>query len=225
MPLVTLAKLGAKLGKNMNVIRFRVHFLALIVAATISWLLRVLYLPARISEFDFLHFGLMGFLYSTVFVISLRGIGKIHVLPALLFITLATVLGALTPILALWSSFVWAAPLSLILSSGIPSFGLLFAWGSAIGALGYWLLVRIFWLKSLRRRDCIRTVGLCVVATTGSILALDLISPRSGDADSTWLILTTAWWFAFSASLYWSRFHGPTDPSACAPLGSITVVP
>lgn len=95
----------------------------------------------------------------------------------------------------------------------------IFLTGSAIGASGYWLLVRLFWLKSLRRADWLRTISLCVTATllveavlgvfdgyVGGVAKLNtaIISP----------ILTVAWWFAFSISLYWSETSEQANQSA-----------
>jgi hypothetical protein len=85
----------------------------------------------------------------------------------------------------------------------------IFLTGSAIGASGYWLLVRLFWLKSLRRTDWYRTVSLCVTATFLAGLSLGVfdgyLRGAGLDADIAFPILTVAWWFAFSISLYWSE--------------------
>lgn len=68
----------------------------------------------------------------------------------------------------------------------------------------------LFWLKSLRRVDWLRTVSLCVTATLLAALALGMFDGYVRDvarlnADIISPILTVAWWFAFSISLYWSE--------------------
>jgi hypothetical protein len=82
--------------------------------------------------------------------------------------------------------------------------------GSAIGASGYWLLVRQFWLKSLRRADWLRTVALCVVGTLLSAVAVDALNPSTEIFSP---IITIAWWFAFSISLYWSEMSAYANQS------------
>jgi hypothetical protein len=209
----------------MKAIRYGVHFPALTVAAVIFWLARDVHLPYRISNFDFFQYALMGALHATCIVVSLRDHSATHrigafPIQALCFVMLATILSAATPILGLWGSIVWA-PLADILREKHLGGYAIFLTGSAIGASGYWLLVRLFWLKSLRRVDWLRTVSLCVTATFlvgftvpmfgGYVhgvakLNADLISP----------ILTVAWWFAFSISLYWSEASEQTNKSTQA---------
>jgi hypothetical protein len=118
-------------------------------------------------------------------------------------------LSAATPFLGLWGSIVWV-PLNEILRRYQLGTFAVYLTGSAIGSSGYWLLVRLFWLKSLRRADWLRTVALCVAATLLSLIALDVQKP-SVEIFSP--IITIAWWFAFSISLYWSEMSGCANKS------------
>lgn len=167
----------------------------------------------------------MGALHAACIVISLRAhrvSRPIIAFPiyALFFVMLATLLSAVTPVLGLWGSVVWA-PLGDILRENHLGTYAIFLTGSAIGASGYWLLMRLFWLKSLRRADWLRTALLCVAATCLAGLALDMfggyihgVANLSGDIVSP--ILTVAWWFAFSISLYWSEINEQVNQPAQA---------
>ena len=150
---------------------------------------------------------LMGALHATCIVVSLRDHRATHPIIAfpiyaLCFIMLVTILSAATPILGLWGSIVWAPFADILREKHLGEYAILLT-GSAIGASGYWLLVRLFWLKSLRRADWIKTVSLCVAATLLAELALGMFDGYvRGDAklnaDIVSPILTVAWWFAFS---------------------------
>jgi hypothetical protein len=136
---------------------------------------------------------------------------------ALCFIMLVTILSVATSILGLWGSIVWA-PLDDILREKHLSGYSIFLTGSAIGASGYWLLVRLFWLKSLRRADWLRTLSLCVTATLLTELALGMFDGyvrgvAKLNAAIISSILTVAWWFAFSISLYWSEISEQANQS------------
>jgi hypothetical protein len=198
----------------MKAIRYGLHFATLTVAAVIFWLAKDLYLPYWIANFDFFHYALMGVLHATCIVVSLRDRRAPHPIIAfpiyaLCFIMLATILSAATPILGLWGAIVWA-PLGDILREKHLGGLSIFLTGSAIGASGYWLLVRLFWLKSLRWADWLRTVWFCVTATLVAELALGMFDGyvrgvAKLNADIVSPVLTVAWWFAFSISLYWSE--------------------
>jgi hypothetical protein len=192
----------------MKAIRYKLHFATLTVAVLVFLLAKDLALPYWISTFDFFHYGLMGALHATCIVVSLRD-RKVARPIALYFITLATVWSAATPILGLWGSIVWA-PFSDVLRRNHLGALMIFLTGSAIGASGYWLIVRQFWLKSLRWTDWLRTMGLCVAATLLSAVALDVLNPS---VDILSPIITIAWWFAFSISLYWSEIRGFANKS------------
>jgi hypothetical protein len=207
--------------RKMRSIRYSRHFSLLLVAAFILWLAKDVHFPVWFSNFNSFHYGLMGVLYATALVVSLRDRKANRPISAFCFIALAAVWSAATPILGLWGSIVWTpiywTPLAEILGSSGFGFILIYVTGSAIGAAGYWLLVRLFWLKSLRRADCLRAVALCVVATVLSFAVAQLLPQgldRTHSADLTDLILTVAWWFAFSLSLYWSEISGHVSKSA-----------
>jgi hypothetical protein len=201
----------------MRSIRYGLHFSLLIVAAFIFWLLKDVHFPVWFSDFNSFHYGLMGVLHATALVVSLRERKANHPIATLCFIALASVWSAATPILGLWGSVVWIpirwTPLAEILRSSDFGFVLFFLTGSAIGAAGYWLLVRLFWLKSLGRADCLRTVALCVAATLLVTVASHVVSAKMDFklkrpevwANGSELLVTVAWWFAFSLSLYWSE--------------------
>jgi len=209
----------------MKAIRYGLHFATLTVAAVIFWLAKDLHLPYWISNFDFFHYALMGALHSACIVVSLRDRRATHPIIAisiyaLYFIMLATILSAATPILGLFGSIVWA-PLDDILRENRLGGYAIFLTGSAIGASGYWLLVRLFWLKSLRWADWLRTVSLCVTATLFALLALDMLDGyvrgvTKLNADIVSPILTATWWFAFSISLYWSEMSEQANKSTQA---------
>jgi hypothetical protein len=193
----------------MKAIRYKLHFATLTVAAVVFLLAKDLALPYWISNFNFFHYGLMGALHATCIVVSLRDRKVARPIIAACFITLATVWSAATPILGLWGSIFWA-PFDDFLRRNQLGTLAMFLTGSAIGASGYWLLVRQFWLKSLRRADWLRTVALCLVATSLSAVALDVLHPS---IDILSPIITIAWWFAFSISLYWSEMSGCANKS------------
>jgi len=113
---------------------------------------------------------------------------------------------------------VWA-PLGDILRENHLGSYAIFLTGSAIGASGYWLLMRLFWMKSLRRADWLRTTSLCVAATSLAGITLGMFGgyvhgTANLNANIISPILTVAWWFAFSISLYWSEINEQADKSA-----------
>jgi uncharacterized membrane protein len=183
-------------SSTMGVIRYKRHFLMLMPAAFLFWLARTITVPHWMDEFIF-YFGLMGVLHATSLVLSLRHHTARAALIGCAFITLAALWSVLTPILGM------ICPLP-----GQPGsqfkFISLFVVGSAVGSSGYFVLVRHFWLQSLRLTDGMRTVSLCVAATLLSSVAPEALNP-GGDP---WPFITAAWWFAFSLSLYSSRVIG-----------------
>jgi hypothetical protein len=197
----------------MKSIRYSLHFSLLIVAGLLYWLAKNVYLPAWLANFDFFHFGLMGLLHATAIVVSLRDRKAVRPVLALCFIiALATTWAALTPVMGMWSLIVLPDRLVDALHDHhhVLRDISLFLGGSAIGASGYWLLVRWFCLKSLRSTDWLRTVGLCMAATTLSVIAADLLNPSV----DFFLLLTVPWWFGFSLSLYWSEIRQRPEKSA-----------
>lgn len=87
---------------------------------------------------------------------------------------------------------------------GDAGFALVLLSASAFGASGYWILVRLFWLKSLRSADLIATVALCMITTAVSWMGAGILKSL-GSVDVSDLLPTLAWWVAFSISLYWSE--------------------
>jgi hypothetical protein len=193
----------------VKAIRYKLHFATLSLAAVVFLLANRLTLPYWISNFDFFHYGLMGALHATCIVVSLRDRKVARPIIALCFIALATIWSAATPILGLWGSIVWAPFYDFLRRHQLGALAIVFT-GSAIGASGYWLLVRQFWLRSLRPTDWIRTLALCLAATLLSAFALDLLNPSIDLLSPT---ITLAWWFAFSISLYWSEMSGRAKKS------------
>ena len=206
----------------MKAIRYGLHFAALTVAVVVFWVAKDYRLPLWISNYDVFHYGLMGALHATSIVVSLRDRRATHPIIAfpilaLCFIALAILWSAATPIMGLWGSIVWT-PIVAILPRSDFNLSFIYLTGSAIGASGYWLLVRQFWLKSLRRTDWLRTVALCVAATLLSLLTLDMLdtvarSVLKPSVDIVSPMLTVTWWFAFSISLFWSEMRGQANKS------------
>jgi hypothetical protein len=180
----------------MRSIRYGLHFPLLIVGLLLLWLAQDIDLRIRIGGANPSYDVLVGALHATSIVVSLRNRKPNNLILALSFIALAAVWSGATPILALWSTALWH------LQGGIDIV-LIIVTASAIGSAGYWLLVRLFWLESLRLVDCLRTVALCVAATLLSF-TVGMLDQR-GDRDFKSLLLVAAWWFAFSVSLYWSE--------------------
>jgi hypothetical protein len=207
----------------MKSIRYSLHFPLLIVALLVFWLAERIHFPVWVSNFDSFQFGLMGVLHATALVVSLRDRKADNPFIAFCFIALAGVWSAGTPILGLLGSIVWTpivrAPFTESLRPSDIGFVVIFLTGSAIGAAGYWLLVRLFWLKSLRRVDCLRTMALCVAATLLAFAAIEVL-PKNVPVRVTSLILTAAWWFAFSISLYWGEMSPYSGSSAEAMAGA-----
>lgn len=184
----------------MTTIRYSLHFALLVVASLIYLMFLNANLPLWTNRFT-LCFGLIGFLHATVIVASLRDLKAVRPLLALCFIALATCLSIATPFVGMWSAALWS-PFNRIEPSGSLAFSLLLVTASAIGSAGYWLLVRLFWLKNLRRSGCLRTMALCVASTlltafAGAMLPFKVVA-RNFD-------YTIPWWLAFSLSLYWSQ--------------------
>jgi hypothetical protein len=167
-----------------------------------------------IFGFDFFLLGLTGALHAASVVVALqdRRTTKRAVtfsVLALTFIVLASVLGAVTPILGLWGSVVWL-PIAALRPS-LHNLIFILITGSAMGSAGYWVLVRRFWMRSLGRADFFRTVALCVAATV-LVGIVGEVAPGSVTRPEFWgrvfdLALAVAWWFGFSISLYWSELN------------------
>src|SRR4029077_20840291 len=105
-----------------------------------------------------------GSLHAASLVISLRDRSAVTLRKAIIFITLVGALSVLT----VFSPILLVPVLSV---EKTPTLGqtvrlcLVLAGGSAFGASGYWLLLRLFWLKSRRFLNLITTIALCSATT------------------------------------------------------------
>lgn len=207
----------------MKTIRYGLHFGILPIAVFIFWLAKDAALGDRTLNYRACHYGLMGGLHAISIVVSLRDRKMARPIKTLGFVLLAVVLSAATPILALWGGAVTWAPVLVDLPPNPTRATILFLiTGSALGSAGYWMLVRLFWLSSLRFVDLLKTVGLCVVGTSLAVATSTVLSLGKGDArsaDLSELALTAIWWFAFSISLYWSEMSNRVVGS---PIGGQT---
>jgi hypothetical protein len=207
----------------MKAIQYRTHFTALAVAAVIFWVVRDFRLPVWISNFNFLHYALMGALHATSIVVSLQG--RRTALRFLGFITLATVLSAVTPLMGLIGSAVWI-PLADTLRENDLSADAILVTGSVIGASGYWLLVQLFWFRARRRTSWFWAVVFCATLTLLVALTLHLFDGYDRgvakiDSDTLSPMLTFGWWLAFSTSLYWSETTTHTSGATGSQFGLV----
>jgi len=187
----------------MKAIRYGLHFTTLTVAALILWLATMdLTHPARSSYFEYFYYGLIGALHAISIVASLRENNRARPIFALCFISLAAVWSHLTPFMAVQSSVVWDPIRQISHRPNLDLVYLVYLNGSIIGSSGYWLLVRLFWLKSLKRADWLRTMSLCVAATLFSLVAVETLKLSD---HTNFLLITVVWWYVFSLSLYWSE--------------------
>ena len=199
----------------MKAIRYKVHFPILALAAIIYWLLQNVDFAVRALGLNVFDYILMGVLHSASIVISLRVRKATFPVTAPSFIVLAAVWSAATPILALSSIVASGSLLDKAFHIEGLSYTFAFLVGSAIGSAGYWLLVRLFWVKALRPADCFKTVALCVAATLVSY-GVGMLDQR-GDTGFTSTLFTVAWWLAFSGSLYWAEIRGCATKTAVVP--------
>jgi hypothetical protein len=200
----------------MKTIRYNVHFAALIVATLVFALTVDKPLPEWIDGFYFC-FGLMGALHATAIVVSLRDWKASRLLAALSFIVFAAIWSALTPFMVVWSSVLSDPVLNTIAPYGDAKMICVYVAGSAIGCSGYWLLVRLFWYKSFRTLDWLRTVALCVAGTLSSLGVGDVLHVTG---NGIIVSLTVGWWLAFSVGLYWSEVRETRE--RINPLGQET---
>jgi hypothetical protein len=187
----------------MKAIRYGLHFATLTVAVLVFWLAIVdLTHPARSSYFENFYYGLMGSLHATSIVVSLRGNKPARPIFALCFISLAAIWSHLTLFMAVLSSVMWVPIRQILHRPNLELTSFAYLNGSIIGSSGYWLLVRLFWVKSLKRADWLRTIAFCAAATSFSLVGVEALNLT----DRTNLVFITAvWWYAFSLSLYWSE--------------------
>ena len=187
----------------MRRIRYERHFPALILAGIILWFVLIFdTFPTGIDRLGF-YFGLIGALHATSLVISLRD--RRGAAAKIAFLALAAILSVVTPfsmIVPAWMT----SHLTMLGESG--RFFLSLSLASAFGASGYWLLVKLFWWKSLKMVDLVMTVAMCASATCLSWVGAGMLMPGPCPpcrADLRDVLPTVAWWAAFSLSLYLSE--------------------
>ena len=187
----------------MKAIRYGLHFATLTVAALVFWLATMdLTHPVRSSYFGNFYYGLMGALHAISIVLSLRDSKPARPIYPLCFISLAAIWSHLTPFIALLSSVMWDPIRQISHRPTLDLSFLVYLNGSIIGSSGYWLLVRLFWLKSLKRAAWLRTMALCAAATLFSLVAVEKLNLSD---HINFILITAVWWYAFSLSLYWSE--------------------
>jgi hypothetical protein len=189
----------------MTIIRYPRHFACLAVAALALINVVPLSVPSWLDRFTFFS-ALDGLLHAGAVVLALN-------------------------VAASWIKRLTFAAITAVLSGGVPYFGLAFerplgldgtaaflaafAIGSAGGAAAYWLLVRVFWIRSLTAASLMRTIAFCVGATLVSFAMAVLVSGFGRTPSVVGDVLpTVCWWLAFSYSLYLSERAGMTANNA-----------
>ncbi|HWW28806.1 MAG TPA: hypothetical protein VNY80_02240 [Steroidobacteraceae bacterium] len=166
------------------------HFAVLAAAAI------VLFLPGRWDFFGeaFLPtFAISGALHALALVFALRATHAL--LRKCAFVLAAAALSVLT---------LYIGILSLELFAGLPAgVRLYLALGlcSASGAITYGSLIRLFWLPEFSSRSILAIASGCVLGTLVAFLARGYFPFLAG----WWL--AAAWWFAFSAGLWYFDTH------------------
>ena len=162
------------------------HF-ALLAAAAI-----VLLLPSRWDLFGAAllpTFAISGTLHALALVLALRATHALWRKCA--FIALAAALSVFTMyvgILSLELLAILPAGMRLYLTLGLCS---------AAGAITYGSLIRIFWLQQFSSRSILAIASGCMLATLLAFFARSYLPFVAG----WWL--PAAWWFAFSAGLWY----------------------
>jgi hypothetical protein len=186
----------------MSTLRFYRHILALILALTILTFLQYTIWRSAVAGF---YFGWIGLLHGISLVAALRDRRDLTWTKIAAFLFLSGALSFATPWLGMWVGGMPIGFFRLVSAREPGNDGVLLialVCGSIIGSAGYWLFVRLFWIRSLRLADALVTIALCGIATLIAGLAIE-----TGIFDPVWIwwVLTVTWWFAFSLSLYFSR--------------------
>ena len=179
----------------MSPINYSRHFAYLAIAVVALVLVESSSLTLWLDRFRS-SYALFGALHALALVAALRAgsIGR-----RIIFVVVTGALSASVPYAGI------ALPSALGLDGGFAFFGA-FAFGSAIGALGYWMLVRAFWLPNMDLSDALFSVSLCVGATAlGLFLSAVLSGFGAHHSALTDAPLTVLWWYAFSYSLWKSQ--------------------
>jgi hypothetical protein len=187
----------------MDTLNYPRHFFLLGCGSVALVLL--LRLPTALP-YDRLYFlcGLSGALHAIAVVLALRS--QASRLSRFGFVVATAALSIAAPFAALQL-------IELLGLRGIATIFVALALTSAIGAVSYWLLVRVLWARFLSPRSLLVTVGSCLLAT---FIATVAISVASSLRD---VLLPMLWWLAFSASLLMADRHNmaanPYEASSC----------
>jgi hypothetical protein len=170
----------------MKAIQYDRHCMFLVLGAAI------LLIDAFVDSTPLLAFALMGGLHANAIVNALRYRAPVTPRKATFFVVLVAGLSVVT----IFSPLLLSPVLSLRDTMKQDSWVLVcMAFASAFGATAYWLLIRLFWLRSLTLVSWTPAVVLYVAATTLSFVSH--LSERY-----FFLIAAFAWWAAFSFALY-----------------------
>jgi hypothetical protein len=170
---------------SMVTLHYTRHFILLIcVAATLAATS-----PWHPSYGPVASFGLYGVLHSSTIVLSLRV--QQAVWRKLLFVAIAASLSMLMVMVSLYGGrFMGTLP-------GTVGPFLLLALSSGLGAASYAALVRRFWIADLPLRAFVSITLGCVLVTAVGLMSEILLQAVGG------LWLAIAWWFAFSAGIWY----------------------
>lgn len=209
--------------KHVMEIAYRRHFLILSLAVVLLYLSGKTLDHIPVGEIrDFAILGLPGALHAGSVLLSLRRTPNIA--RSVFFVALAACFnfGAIfsgliaLPLFPFVPAIVSLLPQLREIGDSTPgdSVRVLFyvIAASACGSLAYWFVVRAFWMKRLRYRDLFRTLTLCVTATILAFIGGAVLGSSPAYFNSTRsvrdILPTVMWWFAFSASLWWSESRG-----------------
>lgn len=195
----------------MGAFKYKRHFMLLSAAVIVlhlgwRWLV---WSPATDIR-DLAAFSLPGVLHALAFLLSLEQ--KVRMVRSAVFVALTLILSLLAPSfgLLLFSLLPWAVmkPLLPFLAE-IGDSNLQFAFASALasacGAVAYWLLIRMLWFRSLRYRELLKTIPLCMIATLVGFFGVAAFrTPANYDSTKELAGISpiASWWFAFSWSLF-----------------------
>jgi hypothetical protein len=217
-------------------IAYRRHFLILSLAVVLLYLSGKALDHIPVGEVrDFVILGLPGALHAGSVLLSLRRTP--NVARSVFFVALAacfnvgTIISGLIalPLFPFVPMIVRLVPQLRDIGDSTPgdSVRVLFyvTAASACGSLAYWFVVRAFWMKQLRYRDLFRTLTLCVMATILAFIGLVVLGSSPAYFESMRsvrdILPTVMWWFAFSASLWWTESRGTKGKVAVVqPIGS-----
>jgi hypothetical protein len=174
------------------------HFILLAVAVVA---LAILSSFNFFSEALFPNFALNGALHAATLVLSLRTGATL--VRKCLFVAIATLLSILT---------LYIGIVGLVLLAYLPGDTRLFAvlaLCALAGGMTYGTLVRLFWVRHLSSRSVLFIAFICLFVTLPTYLLKHYLQIAG-----VWY-LAAAWWFAFSAGLWY--FDAKNTRGAAAP--------